>query len=358
MPDLYSMLQDANLMDENSLAYYHKIVDRLIKANNSTIKQEIINEVNTDISTNVTADTVARIDKLREELTKASEEDLKQLKNDIQKDLTAALIKKQDKIVGKKGQSITFDDDGNIIAVDPGGAGGGAFGCYYQYFDPTDWNGSDIHIPASKHGLTPSSTEVAYTVYGVIGHNITDYDNSATQLNEFKADIIAMYQAAIAANNAAAGTYPTDENGYIIFTWEQVQYYLLEDVLVNATTAAQKASQLNFNWKDISTLNVTETCTLQDYLNAAYMPALNGPATQFNNLSSNANIQAWHFRRPILKNGVMETGAAGKYDMNGKFELTWGAVGTAVHYDPNSKDLIVHCNLGGNWEGFVLVMAS
>lgn len=218
---------------------------------------------------------------------------------------------------------------------------------YYHAFEPEDWTGNQLRIPKEKHGMAPRQSACVFTLRSRSGRTAREYD--ADHISTVAADLIEMVAQALAANTAAAGTYPTAEDGHVLLTWEQVQYFLLEDVLASAETAAAKAAELGFGaWKERDN-GTAETVTLDELLTSAYLPALGGPATAFTSMCSAETLQGLRFRR--LEPGE---GYAAKYDLDGFLTPTWGTVGSRVYWDMTTQDLVV--DSAGPFSGDVLVM--
>lgn len=218
---------------------------------------------------------------------------------------------------------------------------------WYHAFELEDWTGNRLRISKAQHGMAPNQTACVFTLRQRIGRTAREYDEDT--VGPVAADVVEMVAQALAANTAAAGSYPTAEDGHVLLTWEQVQYFLLDDILAPADQAAAKAAELGFGpWKDRDN-GAAEVVTLDELLSAAYLPALGGPATAFNAMCSADAIRGLRFRRAVPGDGY-----AAKYDLDGLLTVTWGTMSCRVHWDMATKDLIVDSD--GAFTGDILVM--
>lgn len=218
---------------------------------------------------------------------------------------------------------------------------------YYHAFEPEEWTGNRLRIPKEKHGMLPKQSACVFNLRSRSGRTAREYDTA--HISTVAADLIEMVAQALAANTAAPGTYPTAEDGHVQLTWEQVQYFLLEDVLASASAAASKAAELGFGtWKNRD--NGTEpTVTLDELLTSAYLPALGAPATAFTAMCSPETLQGLRFRRAEAGEGY-----AAKYDLDGFLTPTWGTVGSRVYWDMTTNDLVL--DSAAPFSGDLLVM--
>lgn len=218
---------------------------------------------------------------------------------------------------------------------------------YYHAFEPEDWTGNQLRIPKEKHGMAPSQTSCVYTLRSRSGRTAREYDED--HISTVAADLIEMVAQALAANTETPGTYPTAEDGHVQLTWEQVQYFLLEDVLAASAEAESKAAELGFAaWKERDN-GVEPSVTLDELLTSAYLPALGGPATAFTAMCSAETLQGLRFRRAEPGEGY-----AAKYDLDGLLVTSWGTMSSRVHWDMATQDLVV--DSAGAFSGDILVM--
>ncbi len=238
----------------------------------------------------------------------------------------------------------------------------------YRVFEPSDWTGNELRYDASDLGLEPGPGPCVYTLRQRVGRTALEYDGESA--GPVAGLLIAAVKAALDANtvpepeapaeDADAGTepepepaapplrFPTGEDGHVIFTWEQVQYLLLESnsfqdegvtvwnpALVGAEEAETLAAQLGFNWRERDN-GAAETVTLDALLTAAYLPALGGPSTNFEAMVTAEALQGLRFRR-----GVGGDGYVAEYDLDGVFVTTWGTMSAGVCWEPDSSQLVV-----------------
>lgn len=238
---------------------------------------------------------------------------------------------------------------------------------YYRIFEPGEWTGADgesktLRVPASEHGMAPETPACISTVRQRLGRTAAEYDEATAA--PVAGLIIAAVQAALAANTSTPGSYPVAEDGHVIFTWEQMQFVLLEStsfenegstvwtpVLASADEAANQAEALGYAyWKDRDN-GVEPTVTLDEILTAAYLPALGGPSASFEAMITAQALQGLRLRR-----GTGTDGFAAKYDMDGHFSFTWGSAGTQVRWDLATKDLVLEAESA--YPGDLVIMGT
>lgn len=226
-------------------------------------------------------------------------------------------------------------------------------------FEAEDWKDGQLRIPASEHGIAPTSTACIYTLRQRLGRTALEYDEETA--GPVRGAIIAAVSRALNVNASVPGTYPTAGDGHVILTWEQVQYMLLESTsfvdegatvwniaLVSEAEAAAKAAEEGFDWQDRDN-GAEPTVTLDELLTAAYLPALGGVSTAFDAMCTLEALQGLRFRR-----GIGGEGAAAKYDLDGRFITTWGVMSCQVYWDLDTQDLVV--DGPGAFAGDILVM--
>lgn len=154
---------------------------------------------------------------------------------------------------------------------------------YYHVFEPSDWTGNELRVPASRHGMEPMQESCICTLRQRVGRTAFEYGEAdAGTAAEI---LLEAVKAALAANavpdpepttepetpsepeqqggeedagtvqDDEAGTgeggepgteldpaptpalerYPVAEDGHVILTWEQVQYLLLESTTFEET---------------------------------------------------------------------------------------------------------------------------
>lgn len=222
---------------------------------------------------------------------------------------------------------------------------------YYIRFEPEDWTETELRVSKSVHGLPVTMSICARTLHMLVGRSAEEY--GAATREEGRERFIAMEAAALAANTATPGTYPTAADGHVQLAWEQVQYYLLEETLAETAAAAAKAGELGFDWKGRETVQVAETISLDALLAAAYTPALGGSSAAFDALWTVEAVQGLRLRRGVP--GV--NGAGKKYDLDGRMSSrTWGVMESDVRLDLETGDLVI-CS-GTAFAGELLVIAN
>lgn len=218
----------------------------------------------------------------------------------------------------------------------------GALQYYHFTFEPEDWtvpetgSKAELRVAQTVHGLPTGRSIVAQTLHMRIKRSARDYDER--RLAGAKTKFVALQAAALAANSAAAGTYPVAADGHVMLTWAQVQYYLLEGTLAAAAAAAAKAAELGFDWQNIDTLGVPETVTLEQLLSASYLPAVGGSSTVLDGLWSLAALQGLRFRAAVEG----KEGESKKYDLFGRMSSsTWGVYKSTVYIDTGTGELVL-----------------
>ncbi len=233
-------------------------------------------------------------------------------------------------------QAVSVTESGGSYAVEltEFQKGPGTPGTSFHYiFEPEDWENGELRISAEKHGMTPQGSACLYTLRQRINRTAADYhpDNAA----QGRADLVDCMEAALNANASAPGTYPAAEDGHVQLTWNQVQYFLLEDILAPEATAAAKAVELGFNWQGRDTTGVEQTATLDEVLAAAYLPALGGVTTGLDALCTAEVLRGLRLRRRT-------SAPAQKYDLDGELvPNTWGAAESLVEWDTETSDLVL-----------------
>lgn len=233
----------------------------------------------------------------------------------------------------------------------------GGLQSYYHMFEPEDWtvletgSKAELRVASSVHGLPTGRSIVARTLHMRIHRSARDYDESGVA--GAKTKFVALQAAALAANSASAGTYPVGADGHVMLTWDQVQYYLLEETLVTATAAAAKAVEMGFDWQNIDTLGVPETVTLEELLSASYLPALGGSSTTLDGLWSLEALRGLRFRAAVAG----KEGESKKYDLFGRMSgSTWGVYESSIRIDTATGDLVL--SSAEPYSGEMLVIAG
>ena len=122
----------------------------------------------------------------------------------------------------------------------------------HTVFEPEDWDGGKLRISKKTHGLDPSASACICTVRSRAGRTAKDILSEEDAKAAGNAIIAAMKEA-LNANSAAKENpkpYPPADDGHIPFTWEQVQYIILEGTLASSGAAAQAATKKGFNRSD------------------------------------------------------------------------------------------------------------
>lgn len=268
----------------------------------------------------------------------------------LQAGIDSVISQVQEMVKGLSGSSSGAGDGGS-----GGGGGGGTaagVGTYYTRFELDAWADGRVIVPVEEHGLSTARCILLHTVHMLVNRSAEDF--SEDTLADGKSRFVEALSAAIAANSAAEGTYPVDEEeGYIILTWEQVQYYLLEQTLVAAEEATAQAGELGFDWLETETSGVEVTTTLEELLEAGYAAALGGSTAKLDRLWT---VEA--LRGLKLRWGVEgETGVSKKWDCVGRMTSNaWGVLETEVYLDEDTHDLVVASE--EPYAGEVLVLAG
>lgn len=227
----------------------------------------------------------------------------------------------------------------------------GALQSYYIRFEAEDWVQGELRISPAVHKLPTALPILAKTLHMRIHRSARDY--SQDQAAGAKTKFVAAQAAALAANSASPGTYPVAADGHVTLTWEQVQYYLLEEVLASAQEAAAKAAELGFDWQEVSTLPVESPATLDQLLAAAYLPALGGSSAVLDELWSLECLQGLRFRAAVAG----KVGEDRKYDLFGRMsDSTWGVRESRVELDGETGELVL--SAAEPYAGQLLVIAS
>lgn len=213
---------------------------------------------------------------------------------------------------------------------------------HYITFEPEDWEENELRIGQERHGIEPVSTSCVSHIRQRIGRNVRDLTEG--DVETVGDAIIDIMEAALEANKTAPDTYPTGIDGHVQLTWEQVQYFLLEDVLTSDEEAKRQAEALGFHWQERDTLGVPETTTLDEMLTAAYMPAMGSPDTNFRALCTLKVLQGLRLR--IVGSGYGYTaingqGYAAKYDLDGVMRKTWNTLDCDAAWNLSARELVV-----------------
>ena len=225
----------------------------------------------------------------------------------------------------------TLDEEGKVAEDQLPSMGG-----YRRAFEVEEWENGELRIPQTEHGLTPTKKHSLTALRQRADRTALDYygDTSAAQ---GRAGIVNAMKAALATNNETPGTYPTASDGYVQLTWYQVQYYLLEGVLVSDAEAQAQATAKGFDWQDRDITGAPQTATLDQVLAAAYIPALDGSSTAFDALCTDAVLQGLRLRRKAAGAGTVE-----RYDLDGKLVMGgWAAFEAHVYWDLDTDDLVI-----------------
>lgn len=247
----------------------------------------------------------------------------------------------------------------------------------YITFEPEDWEENELRVAPEIHGLEPTSTSCVCSIRQRIGRNVRELQED--DVGTVAQAIIDAMKEALDANKAAEAEkdgfedepmeaesegseypdekpyYPPAEDGHIPFAWEQVQYFLLEDMLVSESEAKGQAAALGFGaWKERDN-GVALSTTLDELLTAAYMPAIGAPDTNFKALCTLEVLQGLRFRLEASGAGYVLIddqgrtaadghGYAAKYDMDGTMKSTWGTMTTESRMDLDTKELILRAD--------------
>lgn len=240
---------------------------------------------------------------------------------------------------------------------DTGATGSFSGNCFHRSFEPWEWTGAGngepyiLRIPQTEHAQAPSTDSCIYSLRCRTGRNAWDLRTEA-EAAAARAAIIAAEQAALAANTSAAGTYPTAADGHVILTWAQVQYYILDSLLVSAEQAEQAAEAKGFaGWISRPVAGAEETVTLDQVLTSAYLPAMGTPATAFDTLCTVDVLRGLGLRHRA--EGV--TGTVAKYDLDGALiSNVWCVVTANARWDMTTMDLVVEADAA--FSGDIMVM--
>lgn len=208
-------------------------------------------------------------------------------------------------------------------------------GAFRRWFEVEQWDSGELRIPKTEHGMTPKTKYTMSVVRQRVGRTALDYFGDAAAAG--RTGIINAMKAALAANESAAGTYPTAPDGHVQLTWHQVQYYLLEGVLAADTEAQAKAAEKGFDWQDRDITGAVSEVTLDQVLTAAYIPALDGSSATLDSLCTDVVLQALRLRRKADNAGTVT-----KYDLDGQLVTgAWAVFEAQVYWDLETEDLVV-----------------
>lgn len=227
---------------------------------------------------------------------------------------------------------------------------------YHTTFQAEDWveEGAEMKLAIlpEVHGLNTERSILCSTLRMLVHRSAVDFTEDT--LDSGKARFIAALEAAIAANSAAAGTYPVDETaGYPLLTWAQVQYYLLEQTLASAEEAAAQAATLGFDWEDTDTTGAETTTTLNELLSAAYTVALGGSSATLDSVWTVDALRGLRLRWGV--SGVY--GVRRKWDCVGEMSRnTWAVMESEVSFSTDGGALVVSCP--SSYDGELLVLSE
>jgi len=252
----------------------------------------------------------------------------------VRSDLQTEIAEKQNAITATG--LLKRDIDGNIVAAVPGvDYIPASSGVYYKLFEAEEWAGGELRISQSEHGVNPTGKACMYQLRQRVDRTALDYYGSSAALGRIS--MIDAVKAALEANASAPGTCPTAEDGHVMLTWEQVQYYILEGVLAPVEEAMAKAAEKGFDWKDVDITGTPETVSLDELLKAAYVPALGGSAAQLDSLCTDKALQGLRLRRKADKAGTVE-----RYDLEGCLSKSvWAVMEARVYWDLDTKELVI-----------------
>lgn len=228
---------------------------------------------------------------------------------------------------------------------------------YYRRFSAADWvsQGDDdgylFTVAPEVHKLTASYPAAVFTLHMLVGKTAEDF--TADTIAAGRTAFINALKAANTANASAPDTYPTAEDGHIILTWHQLQYYILSGQLVDASTAQSQAAQMGYDWQSTVTTPPEGTVhTLDELLTAGYTPMLGGSQAAFDALFTVDTALGLGFRR---KRDTDQPGASHTYDLFGRMTgNTWGCIETQVALDEQTKVLTLTSQEA--YDGEILVM--
>lgn len=245
--------------------------------------------------------------------------------------------------------------DFSIPKGDTGDTGNFSGNCFYMTFEAWDWSSAgdeyELRVPQEKHHAQPTRDSCFGKLRMRAKRSAMDV-RTETEAAAVRTAIIAAQTAGLAANTATAGTYPTAADGHVVLDWNQVQYYILDQVLVSAELAAQAAAAKGFaGWVDRPVEGAEQTATLEQVLAAAYLPAMGTPAAAFDTLCTAQVLRGLRLRRRA--DGI--TGTVEEYDLDGILsEHTWGVMESVVTWDLETKDLVI--SSGTAFAGDIMVM--
>lgn len=222
---------------------------------------------------------------------------------------------------------------------------------FYRTFTESDWQEGVIAIPPAEHQLDATLPMCIHKLHMRTGKTAEDYTEAT--IAEGRTKFIDALKAANTANTSAPGTYPTAEDGHIILTWYQLQYYILSGTLVAADTAQSQADEMGYDWQNtVTTPPQGAVHTLDELLAAGYTPMLGGSSAVFDSLFTLDTALGLGFRR---KADTTQQGASHTYDLFGKMVAnTWGCIETEVTLDPQTK--ILRLTSADPYDGEILVL--
>lgn len=209
-------------------------------------------------------------------------------------------------------------------------------GAWYRVFEVEQWSGGTLRIPKAEHGMTPTRRSCMCQLRQRVERTALDYYGS-TSAALGRAAITNAVTAALNANTAAPGTYPTAADGHVQLTWNQVQCYILEGTLLAAEAAAAKAAEKGFDWQDRDITGAPETVSLDQVLAAAYVPALGGSSATLDALCTDQALQGLRLRRKADGAGTVT-----KYNLDGRMTFAaWAVLESQAYWDLETQELVV-----------------
>lgn len=236
---------------------------------------------------------------------------------------------------------------GEIITMVPSvgdGITGSCTGYFYFVFERPDFravstNKYELRLSQQLHKMAPTYTSPHYMLRARVGRTAVDYFRDTT-LGAIRDKLIECQRTALGRYSGGEHSeFPMDDDGNVILTWEQVQVWMLEDVLKTRSQARDYCLSKNIKWKNIDTLGVTTTVTIEDIMSACYIPAATPGASTaiIDRILSYDVIQALHLRQRDVGVAIQN-----KYDLFGKMvSNTWSTNDASVYWDLRTKELVV-----------------
>lgn len=215
---------------------------------------------------------------------------------------------------------------------------------YYLVFEAQDFNSdtNELRVAATYHKMNPNQTMVLGKVRHRLGRTVMDFYPD-TPITTIRDKLVACQRAALARFSAGETTdFPQDADGNIMLDWNQVQIWLLEEVLKTPAEAAAYVTTKKIDWKDTKTFDVTTTKTIEDVMSACYIPAstTGGSTAAIDALLALDLVRALHLRQRVSGVPIQE-----EYNLFGRMTSnTWSDREAEIYWDLKTRELVIHAD--------------